>query len=294
MLIDRHSLEFLFYISDYKETNDDIVSELETLIQSRFYWIISNYSEVDFSYYKHQYFIHMTEYFINKTAHINTDCRKNIHDYIIWYALNIINSDGKVKTVQDLLVNCINKQKMKEYNNDIWEKSAYKDLVKLQNNNIGIVGEEFIHLICRECGIESEFSGVKNRHKGFDGIIIDKKVEVKTAHKGSRNDNFQHELSEEPWKGSDYMIFIDIAPSCIYLTIFKNFDEETYKCRKSLYCFPTKKITWRKEKGSFKLDTTVKINEKNVVIGHTIKISENIEIQKLRLFILKNINKWRM
>ena len=65
------------------------------------------------------------------------------------------------------------------------------------------------------------------------------------------------------------MIFLDIAPDKMYLTIFKNFTEEFYKssgCDSSLKCipyFPTKSICWRKQKGAFKLDTTVAINMKS-------------------------------
>ena len=48
-----------------------------------------------------------------------------------------------------------------------------------------------------------------------------------------------------------------------------SFTEEFYKksgCDSSVECspyFPTKSICWRKQKGAFKLDTTVAINSKN-------------------------------
>jgi len=70
-----------------------------------------------------------------------------------------------------------------------------------------------------------------------------------------------------PWK-AEFMIFLDIAPKKIYITIFKNFTREFYeksgrdcgiKCEPY---FPTKSITWRKQKGAFKLDTSMNINEK--------------------------------
>lgn len=69
------------------------------------------------------------------------------------------------------------------------------------------------------------------------------------------------------------MMFIDVSPECIYLTIFKNFDEDFYKSgRKCKPFFPTKSITWRKGCGSFKLDTTIKINEDNIINKYTLKI----------------------
>ena len=95
-----------------------------------------------------------------------------------------------------------------------------------------------------------------------DELIINKSSEIKTSHRGSQSTNFQHELGETPWK-SEFMIFIDVAPMCIYLTIFKNFDEEFYKSgAKCDPYFPTKSVTWRKGIGAFKLDTTLKIMKK--------------------------------
>ena len=43
-----------------------------------------------------------------------------------------------------ILLDLINIQKQKEDDNDIWKDSPYKDLVRLQSNNVGIVGEMFI------------------------------------------------------------------------------------------------------------------------------------------------------
>jgi hypothetical protein len=63
------------------------------------------------------------------------------------------------------------------------------------------------------------------------------------------------------------MLFLDISPIKIYITIFKNFSEEFYKnsgrdsSNKCLPYFPSKSITWRKKTGAFKLDTTICINE---------------------------------
>ena len=72
------------------------------------------------------------------------------------------------------------------------------------------------------------------------------------------------------------------------MTIFKNFAEETYKNKEKLIpCFPTKTITWRKQKGAFKLDTTVIINELNVVNGHAIKITPTTSNDDIASFIIK-------
>jgi hypothetical protein len=192
----------------------------------------------------------------------------------------------------DIFIQMINNQKQKEENADIWKDSPYKDLVKLQSNNVGNVGETFIQNICDICQIEAEVDGSKTKELGGgvgDGLILNKSIEIKTSHRGSGSTSFQHELGEKPWK-SEFMVFIDIAPMCIYLTIFKNFTEEFYKSgEKCEPYFPTKSVTWRKGTGAFKLDTTVKINEENILKGHTFRIDSKVVLDELKTFILLKI-----
>jgi len=185
--------------------------------------------------------------------------------------------------VHDSLIRKIAEQKKKEEQCDKWEKSPYKDLVKLQSNNVGNVGEGLIEAICKATNIPSSCDGSKTKKKGGgdgDGKILGHIVEIKTAHEGcGESTSYQHELGEVPWKPAFY-IFVDISPHCIYITIFKNVDESTYKESKKYPCFPTRSITWRKEKGAFKFDTTVKINEKSVEEGHAVKIIPTMPRQK--------------
>lgn len=120
--------------------------------------------------------------------------------------------------MEEILINLINKQKEKE------------DIIKLQSNNVGIIGEEFIKNICNISNINNNIDGIKSRKKGGgfgDGFINNKIIEIKTVVQSSSN-VFQHELGEKPYL-FDYIIFIDISPEIIYLTIFKNFDEFSYK-----------------------------------------------------------------
>jgi hypothetical protein len=192
----------------------------------------------------------------------------------------------------DIFIQMINIQKEKEEGSDIWKDSPYKDLVKLQSNNVGNVGETFIQNICDACQIEAQVDGSKTKELGGgvgDGLILSKSIEIKTSHRGSSSSSFQHELGETPWK-SDFMIFIDVAPMCIYLTIFKNFGEEFYKSGAKCYpYFQTKSVTWRKGTGAFKLDTTVKINEENIIKGYTFRIDSNIDLNELKTFLLLKI-----
>jgi len=195
-------------------------------------------------------------------------------------------------TLESLMCRQIEIQKQKEEVVNIWKGSPYEKLCTLQSNNVGIVGEQYIKSVCDMCNIEAIIDGSKTKKIGGgegDGLILNKSVEIKTSHRGSKSASFQHELGESPWK-SEYMIFIDIDPACIYLSIFKNFNEEFYKkSQKCLPYFPTKKITWRKKSGAFKLDTTVRINELNISKGITFKIDSHVSFVDLKAFILSNI-----
>lgn len=176
--------------------------------------------------------------------------------------------------------------------NDIWRDSIYKDIVKLQSNNVGNVGETFIQMICNYCNINANIDGLKTKALGGgigDGNINNKSIEIKTSYRGSITSTFQHELGETPWK-AEIMLFIDISPDCIYITIFNNFTEELYKSgNKCIPYFPTKSITWRKKSGAFKLDTTIKINEDNIIKGYTFKITKDITVNDIKKFILSKI-----
>ena len=176
-------------------------------------------------------------------------------------------SSTTLTTTATSIINAIYDQKRKR---NIWENSNWCHIADLENDDVGKAGERIIAEFCKRGNIPSEIDGLKTKELGGgvgDGMINGKTVEIKTARLGSNNSSFQHELGECPWV-ADYMIFLDIAPEKMYLTIFKNFTEEFYKssgCDSSLKCvpyFPTKSICWRKQKGAFKLDTTIAINIK--------------------------------
>jgi hypothetical protein len=188
-----------------------------------------------------------------------------------------------------LFVDIIKTQTNKEETKNIWDNSIYKDICKLKSNNVGICGETFIHNVCKLSGIEAIIDGTTTKKMCIDGHIKNKTVEIKTAHQGCSTNSFQHELGEKPWS-SNYMIFMDISPNCIYITIFTNFTEHVYK--NGIKCepyFPSKIITWRKKVGSFKLDTSIGINERNVKEGHAIKITETTTLSDIQSFINNKI-----
>ena len=185
---------------------------------------------------------------------------------------------------------------MKKQKRNIWEGSKWFHISELENDDVGGVGEQIIGNFCSLSGIEASIDGLKTKQMGGgvgDGIIMGKTCEIKTARLGSSGGSFQHELGEVPWK-ADYMIFLDISPQTMYVTIFKNFSEEFYQLSgrdskiKCVPVFPTKSITWRKHKGAFKLDTSLGINEKN---KFTFKINDDItDISSFREFVSSIIN----
>ena len=196
-----------------------------------------------------------------------------------------------VNTPTNALLKIINTQKEKEERLNIWKNSVYKFLPNLQSNNIGNVGEMFLGKICEVQGIDSDIDGTKTKKVGGgdgDGIINGKTIEIKTAHCGG-NLSYQHELGEFPWH-ADYMVFIDVDPLCVYMTIFPNFTEYQYKnCVRCEPYFPSRSFCWRKKSGAFKFDTTPKLNEQSILNGNTIKITQETSFESIGEFIRRII-----
>ena len=207
----------------------------------------------------------------------------------------ILENKQNINNPCKILVDIINTQKLKEEKAHIWNNSIYKYVSTLEANNVGNVGEMLIQKICEKCKIDSNIDGTKTKQIGGgkigDGKIKYKSIEIKTARLGTSvsSPSFQHELGEYPWI-SNYIIFIDISPEIVYITIFKNFLEEQYKeCGfKCNPFFPTKSITRRKGEGNFKLDTSIKINNECVKNGYSI-IIKNDNINEIGKFINKII-----
>ena len=170
----------------------------------------------------------------------------------------------------DITLDIIEKIYEQKIKRNIWGNSDWKHIADLENDDVGKCGEQIINKFCQMASIPSDIDGTKTKELGGgcgDGIINHKTVEIKTARLGSSGSSFQHELGEQPWN-ADFMLFLDISPDKMFITLFPNFTEEFYKksgteCAKCEPYFPTKSITWRKNKGAFKLDTTMTINEKN-------------------------------
>jgi len=187
-----------------------------------------------------------------------------------------------------MIIPIINDFVKKENNsNYIWKDSDHNKITELEKNNVGKIGELYINKICNMCNIPSNINGEKNKKIGGgdgDGTILDFSIEIKTAYIGNSG-TYQHELGENPWK-SKFMIFVDISPFHIWITIFPNFDESLYKSKERRATpFIDRKITWRKEKGAFKLDTNESININLSQKGNSIQITKATNLEDIKKFI---------
>ena len=198
----------------------------------------------------------------------------------------LINNMDIFSSLRDI----IDSEKEKEDNVNIWNSSKFSNMKLLESNNVGNVGERFMQHICNIVGIEANINGSNTKELGGgcgDGIINNRTVEIKTARQGTSNDSFQHELGEKPWL-ADFMGFVDVSPSNIYITLMPNMSEDQYK-KQGFKCpyFPTRTITWRKGCGAFKFTTTVNLNKKQSSVNqpHTIEINESTPIEEIRDFI---------
>jgi hypothetical protein len=208
------------------------------------------------------------------------------------------NENNRIKESENklinLLENIINDKYTLVNNNNNWINSKFKFLTLLQINDRGYVGEEYLKSICDLCDIPNDICGIKYKKTiSGDGLILYKSVEIKTAYLGNQK-SFQHELGENPWN-TDFLVFIDITyDDNIYITFIKNFTKEFYLNDKDKYCVPyfaKKKFIQRKKSGNFKFDTTVKLNEHAVKNNLSIKISKDIDISKIKEYILQQLTK---
>jgi hypothetical protein len=200
-------------------------------------------------------------------------------------------SKATMNPISKTLIAIIKQQHEKETKLNIWENSEFKQIRELENNNVGVVGEQFVQQLCDMGGISAAIDGTQTKESGGgegDGVINGRSVEIKCARAGTgKTTSFQHELGEKPWM-ADYMIFVDIAPTAFFLTIFPNFTEEQYRsCCKCVPYIPTRAFCHRKKTGSFKFDTSPKLYAKACSRSspNTLKWTLETEISEMKVFI---------
>ena len=173
--------------------------------------------------------------------------------------------------------------KMLRIQNDknIWKGSVFESLNDLKVDYSGKVGEVFVSKICKLGGIECTGTGDVNSKDGtYDLLILNKKIEVKTARIGGGK--FQHENLKSD--GCDYYLFLDITPGMIYITILPRFDlsttNEIIKTRPTLRKGTTDVYKW---------DFTEKHLSIFEKAGKSITILDSTILNEVSKFIKKNI-----
>lgn len=161
----------------------------------------------------------------------------------------------------------------------IWKNAPFEYFSKLKNDHCGKVGELLVENICKESDIPHIYTGDINSKDGtYDIMILGKKVEIKTARLGASG-TFQHECIRK--EGYDYLMFIDVLPNYLYMTIVPKCDLTT----KDNPLFAKAHL----RKGStdiYKID----FNEKKIIQKlNSIKIVPEMHYESIEAFILKNI-----
>ena len=173
--------------------------------------------------------------------------------------------------------------KMLRIQNDknIWKGSVFESLNDLKVDYSGKVGEVFVSKICKLGGIECTGTGDVNSKDGtYDLLILNKKIEVKTARIGGGK--FQHENLKSD--GCDYYLFLDITPDTIYISILPRFDlsttNEIIKTRPTLRKGTTDVYKW---------DFTEKHLSLFEKAGKSITINNSTDLNEISKFIKRNI-----
>ena len=163
----------------------------------------------------------------------------------------------------------------------IWKGSVFESINDLKVDYSGKVGEVFVSKICKFGGIKCTNTGDVNSKDGtYDLLILNKKIEVKTARIGGGK--FQHENLRP--EGCDYYLFLDISTDKIYITILPKFDlteiNETVNTKPTL------------RKGTsnvYKWDFTEKHISLFQKACKSITILDNTNLNEVAEFIINNI-----
>lgn len=175
------------------------------------------------------------------------------------------------KLIKTVIINkideIISRKKKQKF---IWQNSTYEDIkMYLSIDERGDLGEEIIYDVCTKLTnwIVEYDPSVTDNEKGYDIIINNKKIEIKTATITSGSGMFQHEHLEAQ-RDYDLIIFFDIAPDNVFITIAKKED-----------------IMWRRKKGD-DINKTIIHRRPNGDYKCDINISQilNNNIPKLRNF----------
>lgn len=108
-----------------------------------------------------------------------------------------------------------------------WDGAFFEDIKKASTTEKGDIGEEFIVELCKLTGIDKSAKLNKNKRDSFDSIILNKKLEIKTATEDTNN-CFQFNGIRYHRK-YEFLIVLGISPDNIYFNIYNSADVKSQK-----------------------------------------------------------------
>lgn len=112
---------------------------------------------------------------------------------------------------------------------DKWIGQPFEHIRRIPNTKVGDVGQNFVEVLCHECGLECTFpekkDGTRLRQSPWDIRIEGKAFELKTASEDvSGSFQFNHIRYHRPY---DALLCIGIAPSRIHVGAWSKADVAT-------------------------------------------------------------------
>jgi len=241
-------------------------------------------NKIDEMILKNNYYINKINNFIDLINKLDDKIKKL--EYKNDFHNNQLINNKSVTYTDDNFINIFcetvkNENDSKRIIKNIWKESKYKIIDELKNDSVGRIGENFIKSLFEKLEYNVIYNNDKIDKNGvFDMIINDKKIEIKTARIGMSN-KFQHENLRN--NGSDFYIFLDVAPNCIFFTILKHFNLNN----KNIII--NKKAHLRKETTNvYKLDFSLNDISKYLKNNITITIDNTTRKEKLVEYINKS------
>ena len=182
----------------------------------------------------------------------------------------------------DIMLSVLEEQINRQTENSLWGDSDFKLAELLKNDYSGKAGEVYIARLCDQLGIENLYVEDEiNQNDGtYDIVINNKRVEIKTARLGTSG-SWQHESLRD--YGSDYFLFLDIAPDGLYLSIF----ESNFDFSKRHPVFGRTPHLRKETGGTYKFDFGNASHKKGLESGYTLLINGHTSDFEIKNFINK-------
>ena len=119
--------------------------------------------------------------------------------------------------INDIMEDIIN-EKFEELNSIEEQNDRFVKIKTFEGNAIGQIGENFVKKVFASYQIPMEDLGKNVVHDEYDLISNNKKIEIKTARKGIKNDTFQFN-GINPIYNHDYIFLIGLTTNHLYYKI---------------------------------------------------------------------------